>query len=452
MKTQINKILIAIVVALFSFSGMVIANVATSGTATTSSDIAPGTTGAQAIDGSMISRWESDHVNDGQWLLVELDKTYSLTEIKIFWEGANAEAYSLEVSEDTLAYGWTEVDSFYNKASGTRTDVIALTDDVKFIRVNCYNRNLTYGYSIYELEVSGTPKGSITVLDSIVLSADKTRVSVDEELTISAIGRDQDGYTMATTPIWGSDGGSVTDGVFSSTTTGIFTITATEGSISNDIEIKVGDPQITGTTAQATSGNSPTSAIDDNFVTRWNSDATDTASICINLQKKYDISEVIIHWEAAGAKVYGLDVSNDSLTWTNLDSVTDGAFSNHSDAFDVDFLAQYVRMNAIKRNSPYANSIFEFQVFGTESISTQLQMGSVSPSLVVYPNPVADQLNINSEVLVKNVSIYTINGQLVKSSPIINGSVDVSGLKEGYYITKIDFEDGTQAVSRIVKL
>lgn len=147
MKTQFYKIMLAVILAIFSFTGTVNANVVGSATATASSGDA-----SLAIDGNDGSRWESAHGDGVQWLTVTLDKIYYLSEVKIHWEAANAKAYTLSVSTDNSS--WTEVYTVSDAAAADRWDNITLSNvEAKYIKVNCTVRNLAYGYSIWEVEV-----------------------------------------------------------------------------------------------------------------------------------------------------------------------------------------------------------------------------------------------------------------------------------------------------------
>ncbi|MDA3854249.1 MAG: discoidin domain-containing protein, partial [Bacteroidales bacterium] len=132
--------------ALFSFSGTTNANVASSGIATSLSGDA-----SMAIDGNDGTRWESAHGTDAQWLAIKLDKTYDLSLIKIHWEGANAKAYSIKASQDSI--NWTEIHAETAGAEGDRWDNIAVNTSAQYLVVTCTERNLTYGYSIWEMEV-----------------------------------------------------------------------------------------------------------------------------------------------------------------------------------------------------------------------------------------------------------------------------------------------------------
>ena len=72
----------------------------------------------------------------------------------------------------------------------------------------------------------------------------------------------------------------------------------------------------------------------------------------------------------------------------------------------------------------------------------------------LYPNPVNNILNIESELAVANVSIYSITGSLVhqvNSSRMLSQSIDISELAEGMYIIRLGFENGESYSSKLTK-
>lgn len=131
--------------SLVLFTSSANANILGSATATASSG-----TASLAIDGDDNTRWESAF-EDPQTLTITLDKNYFLGEVKIHWEAANAKSYTLEVSIDNTS--WTEVYSTTTGADGHRWDEIALNSvEARYIKIHGTERNLTYGYSIWEVE------------------------------------------------------------------------------------------------------------------------------------------------------------------------------------------------------------------------------------------------------------------------------------------------------------
>ncbi len=77
------------------------------------------------------------------------------------------------------------------------------------------------------------------------------------------------------------------------------------------------------------------------------------------------------------------------------------------------------------------------------SITASADMFDESLNIIVYPNPVLDVLNVESNVTteVLGVAIFDIEGKQVMTSN--NSCVNVSGLQKGLYILQIETEKGT---------
>lgn len=72
----------------------------------------------------------------------------------------------------------------------------------------------------------------------------------------------------------------------------------------------------------------------------------------------------------------------------------------------------------------------------------------------VFPNPVSNILYIESDIEINHITIYNINGIIVKEKRDIcdfSVSSDMTGLSPGVYIARIVFIDGEIAVTRVVK-
>jgi Zn-dependent metalloprotease len=72
--------------------------------------------------------------------------------------------------------------------------------------------------------------------------------------------------------------------------------------------------------------------------------------------------------------------------------------------------------------------------------------------LILYPNPVANTLNIMAGEVVRTISIFSVNGVLI--STVVNNSktasVDMSNLSEGIYFVKVVTDDNTY-INKIAK-
>jgi CxxC motif-containing protein (DUF1111 family)/predicted lipoprotein with Yx(FWY)xxD motif len=118
---------------------------------------------ALAVDGSLSSRWESQHGLDPSWLKLDLGANYTLSEVIIKWEAANAASYRIDGSLD--GNNWTNsIATFsggtWNPGAGVRrTDTLALSGSYRYVRMYGISRPVGnyYGYSIWEMEVYGIP-------------------------------------------------------------------------------------------------------------------------------------------------------------------------------------------------------------------------------------------------------------------------------------------------------
>lgn len=117
-----------------------------------------------AVDGNATgTRWESNRT-DAEWIYVNLGATYNVNRVKITWENALASDYRVEVSPDATA--WTPLKAVTGNTALVN-DLTGLSGSGQYIRVLGIKRGTGYGYSIYELEVYGTP-GSATAQGKVV--------------------------------------------------------------------------------------------------------------------------------------------------------------------------------------------------------------------------------------------------------------------------------------------
>jgi len=67
----------------------------------------------------------------------------------------------------------------------------------------------------------------------------------------------------------------------------------------------------------------------------------------------------------------------------------------------------------------------------------------------VYPNPVTNVLTIATDKKVNTISVYNIEGQLVKTAQNVK-TIDMSNLSVGVYMIKADVE-GKVETSKVIK-
>ena len=74
-------------------------------------------------------------------------------------------------------------------------------------------------------------------------------------------------------------------------------------------------------------------------------------------------------------------------------------------------------------------------------------------NLSIYPNPVSDKLNINYKENISNLTVYDLSGRSVKSLTTnnSNNSIDVSDLKSGTYLLRIETENKNVSTVKFIK-
>lgn len=118
-------------------------------------------------------------------------------------------------------------------------------------------------------------------------------------------------------------------------------------------------------TGKASSGTASL-AFDGNDGTRWESDFSDPQWIYVDLGENKTINGVKLNWETASAKSYKIQVSTDAANWSDVYTQTNGAGGIENLTFN-NVTARYVKMNGTTRNTPYGYSLWEFEVYGSDS-------------------------------------------------------------------------------------
>jgi mannan endo-1,4-beta-mannosidase len=138
--------------------GTVPANLATNKPVTVSSTEAGANVAANAVDNSYTTRWSSLYA-DPQWITVDLGANYNVNRVKITWESAYGKNYQIQYSTNNST--WTTVKTVTNNTSLVN-DNTSLTGTARYVKIYGTARATTYGYSIFALEVYGSPAGGGT--------------------------------------------------------------------------------------------------------------------------------------------------------------------------------------------------------------------------------------------------------------------------------------------------
>lgn len=105
---------------------------------------------------------------------------------------------------------------------------------------------------------------------------------------------------------------------------------------------------------------------DGKYSTRWSSLYTDNEWVVIDLEKLYVIQNIKIFWEDAYATDYNIEFSNDGTNWSVVKNITSNNATENS--IDInDKIARFVKIQGVKRVSEWGYSIYEVEIYGTET-------------------------------------------------------------------------------------
>lgn len=257
-----------------------------------------------AVDGNNTTRWSSAF-SDPQWIYVDLGGYYDLTEVQLHWEVALGKDFNIDISDD--ASNWVTIQSITNNTNYNNT--IDVSNHVaRYVRMYGLTRGTVYGYSLWEFEVYGT------LVENLALNKTSNASSIENATFPSSYAFDGLGTNV------GSNG-KARDG--------------------NNVEYG-----------------------------RWSSQFSQPQWISVDLGALYNIKDVKIFWEVANANDYIIQVSTDGTTWTDAATITDNPANKYINDIPIPggIAGRYVRMYGQTRNTVYGFSIYEFQVFGPNSI------------------------------------------------------------------------------------
>ncbi|WP_394834635.1 discoidin domain-containing protein [Pendulispora rubella] len=156
-------------------------------------------------------------------------------------------------------------------------------------------------------------------------------------------------------------------------------------------------------------------ALDGNSSTRWASkEASDPEWIRVDLIDRAAIHRVKLSWEAAYAKKYRIEISDNGWQWTTVRTITNGD-GNIDDLTGFSERARYLRVVGTERGTSYGYSLWELQVYGvpdsvgdTESPSapTALNFGGVtSTGIELSWNASTDNINVSGYDVLRNGAV-----------------------------------------------
>lgn len=183
-------------------------------------------------------------------------------------------------------------------------------------------------------------------------------------------------------------------------------------------------------TSSSTQGTSTpaSAAVDGDTGTRWSSTFSDTQWLGVDLGATAAISQVVLRWEAAYARAFQIQTSDDGTAWTTVYSTTTS--TGGVQTLDVNGNGRYVRFQGTQRGTAYGYSLWEFQVYGS---------GEDTPSGTDIPDPTTASLEATNGPL--TTATYTVPtptgyGSGTVTYPTNSGSYPGVVLMPGYQGTQ----------------
>jgi hypothetical protein len=179
---------------------------------------------------------------------------------------------------------------------------------------------------------------------------------------------------------------------------------------------------------EANLGNTAANAVDGNIATRWSSQYADPQWYQIDLGQIYNIEQAVLVWEAASAKSYTIEVSDDELNWKMLAVKSNLPAGPRTDQLNgLSGSGKYIRLNGIERTTTWGYSIFEFEVYG--AAPTALNTVDISKlklqSKIVNRNQ-SLELFCASELLPLTYDVFNSAGMLMQRGTISDVKSSIS--------------------------
>jgi endoglucanase Acf2 len=352
-------------------------NIALGKEVTVSSAENPSVGGDKIVDNDTSTRWSSEF-NDNEHCTIDLGRNYTINKVTFNWEASYAKAYKLQTSVD--GNNWNTVYETSN-CKGGEEEIIFDATTCRYVRMQGVKRALAYGYSLWEMGVyeaatvqnpqfslaSGTYNGTqnLTITSptkgvEIRYTTDGSTPNENSKLYVPTVKISKDTTMKAIA----YRKGMITSGV----STAEYKING--GSTEEPGDVVTGENLAKNKNVTASGEENDamkaSNAVDGNNGTRWSSDYSDDAWICVNLGKTYKIGKVVLNWEGAYGKAYKIQTSVDGNNWTTVKNVTDGNGGIDTITF-AETDAKYVRMQGVTRALPYGYSLWEMEVYGAGS-------------------------------------------------------------------------------------
>jgi chondroitin AC lyase len=135
--------------------------------------------------------------------------------------------------------------------------------------------------------------------------------------------------------------------------------------------------------------------------TRWRGNNANSAWAQVDLGRSELIGAVRLRWEAAYAKTYRIQLSDDGASWRDVYTTPTGGSDGDVDVITIDGeSARFVRMQTLTRALDYGPSLWEFEVFSDRSVVDAPRVPSNKGNLALNRPTTADSVYNNNATIV----------------------------------------------------
>lgn len=364
-------------------------------------------------DGDKNTRWaakKTDPAHFPEWVTIDLEKEYDLSQIKVlfFKHGERAYKYEIQVSKDGKDFHQI-VDQKNN--SDMKGDYVhdVTGETARYIKLNVTGSSVSYGLaSVYELEVFGTAvsSGRYSVSGRVqdqesMLAVPGVKVELyqkdDTEFRsplASAVTKEDGSYTLA-----GIASGTYTLRIFNEEYDSRMEIQVNSENITDLIfdvipqekPISLGK-KVTCSNEEIDAGNLASNINDGIKDNRWSAkvsgqDAKYPQWVTIDLEDVYDLSKAEIlfykHGSTTGGRIYQYQLltsmTGEEGSFQLVVDASDNAVPGGDYKHDLSGQARYIRINVTgcnQKESYVSASIHELSIFGTKA--ADMEAGTIS--------------------------------------------------------------------------
>jgi predicted GH43/DUF377 family glycosyl hydrolase len=199
-------------------------------------------------------------------------------------------------------------------------------------------------------------------------------------------------------------------------------------------------------------------AVDSSCATRWESSASDSQWIMVDLGTSYNVRRVILKWEVAYGKSYRIQVSGNASSWTDAYLTTTGTGDVDDIVLQTPLQGRYVRMLGSQRGTTFGYSLWEFEIYGTAAVNSAVRAMNPPSDNSLHVNATAITFSLAMAQTV-TLAVYSAQGKMVVRTTRVarEGMNRIAGwsmfnsLPAGMYCMVLSLQDKESIIARIVK-